>query len=116
VLVECKLLRNPEARREVIAQLFEYASLLSEWTYSELEARLKKARGLTGENPIFAALKAVHPELDEGAFVHSVNRSLERGDFPCAIAGDGIRRATRMAAAHLQRSGEHTSAPPRRYG
>jgi len=91
VLVECKLWRNPEARREVIAQLFEYASLLSEWTYSDLEARLKKARGLNGENPIFAAVKAVHPELNEGAFVDSVNRSLERGDFLCAIAGDGIR-------------------------
>lgn len=91
VLVECKLWRNPEARREVVAQLFEYASLLSEWTYSDLEARLKKARSLTGENPIFAAVKAVHPELNEGAFVDSVNRSLERGDFLCAIAGDGIR-------------------------
>ncbi|AXF01721.1 hypothetical protein [Paraburkholderia hospita] len=91
VLIECKLWRNPEARREVIAQLFEYASLLSEWTYSDLEARLKKARGLTGENPMFAAVKAAHPELDEGAFVDSVNRSLERGDFLCVIAGDGIR-------------------------
>jgi hypothetical protein len=91
VLVECKLWRNPEARREVIAQLFEYASLLSEWTYSDLEARLKTARGLTGENPIFAAVKALHPELVEGAFVDSVNRSLERGDFLCTIAGDGIR-------------------------
>jgi hypothetical protein len=91
VLVECKLWRNPEARREVVAQLFEYASLLSDWTYSDLEARLKKARGLTGENPIFAAVNAVHPDLNEGAFVDSVNRSLERGDFLCVIAGDGIR-------------------------
>ncbi|SAK91604.1 hypothetical protein AWB78_04939 [Caballeronia calidae] len=91
VLVECKLWRNPEARREVIAQLFEYASLLSEWTYSDLEARLKKARGLAGENPIFAAVKAAHPQLDESTFVDSVNQSLERGDFLCAIVGDGIR-------------------------
>ena len=91
VLVECKLWRNPEARREVVAQLFEYASLLSGWTYSDLEARLKKARGMTGENPIFASVKAAHPDMDEGTFVDSVNRSLERGDFLCAIAGDGIR-------------------------
>ncbi|KXU87119.1 hypothetical protein CR51_35890 [Caballeronia megalochromosomata] len=91
VLVECKLWRNPEARREVVAQLFEYASLLSEWTYSDLEARLKKARGLSGENPIFAAVKAAHPQLDETTFVDSVNQSLEHGDFLCAIAGDGIR-------------------------
>ena len=69
VLVECKLWRNPEARREVVAQLFEYATLLSEWTYSDLEARLKKARRLTGENPIFAAARTAHPELEEAAFV-----------------------------------------------
>jgi hypothetical protein len=91
VLVECKLWRNPEARREVVAQLFEYATLLSAWTYSDLEARLKKARGLSGENPIFAAAKSIHPGLEEGGFVDSVNRSLERGDFLCVIAGDGIR-------------------------
>jgi hypothetical protein len=91
VLVECKLWRNPEARREVVAQLFEYATLLSEWTYSDLETRLKKARRLTGENPIFAAVRTAHPELEEAAFVDAVNQSLARGDFLLAIAGDGIR-------------------------
>lgn len=91
VLVECKLWRNPEARREVVAQLFEYASLLAEWTYSDLEARLKQARGLSGENPIFVAAKARFPDLDEACFVDAVNRSLAQGDFLLAIAGDGIR-------------------------
>ncbi|MDW3682996.1 hypothetical protein RA280_14810 [Cupriavidus sp. CV2] len=91
VLVECKLWRNPEARREVIAQLFEYASLLSEWTYADLEARLKHGRGLSGVNPIFAMAKARHPELQEAAFVDAVSASLRRGDFLLAIAGDGIR-------------------------
>src|ERR1700682_1891805 len=94
VLVECKLWRNPEARREVVAQLFEYATLLSEWTYSDLEARLKKARRLTGENPIFAAARTAHPELEEAAFVDAVNQSLARGgnnyvrlDLPGPVAG-----------------------------
>jgi hypothetical protein len=91
VLIECKLWRNPEARREVVAQLFEYASLLSEWTYSDLEARLKQARGLAGENPIYKAVCATFPQCDEAAFVDAVNRSLSRGDFLLAIAGDGIR-------------------------
>lgn len=48
VLIECKLWRNAGARREVIAQLFEYASLTSVLTYSDLEAKFKQARGLTG--------------------------------------------------------------------
>jgi hypothetical protein len=91
VLIECKLWRNPGSRREVIAQLFEYASLMSELTYSDLEARLKQARGLTGENPIFKAISEVYPDIDEASFVDSVNESLRRGDFLLAIAGDGIR-------------------------
>jgi hypothetical protein len=91
VLIECKLWRNPGARREVIAQLFEYASLMSRLTYSDLEAKLKQARGLTGENPIFQAVSAVYPDIEEARFVDSVNRSLQSGDFLLAIAGDGIR-------------------------
>jgi hypothetical protein len=91
VLIECKLWRNPGARREVIAQLFEYASLMSGLTYSDLEAKLKQARGMTGENPLFKAVSAAHPDIEEASFVDSVNASLRSGDFLLAIAGDGIR-------------------------
>ncbi|MDR5750211.1 MULTISPECIES: hypothetical protein [unclassified Caballeronia] len=91
VLIECKLWRNPEARREVIAQLFEYASLLADWSYSDLEARLKQARGMSGENPIFRAVHAMYPDLSEARFVDSVSESLRTGNFLLAIAGDGIR-------------------------
>ncbi|WP_430226943.1 hypothetical protein [Paraburkholderia tropica] len=91
VLIECKLWRNPGSRREVVAQLFEYASLMSRLTYSDLEAKLKQTRGLTGENPIFKAASEVFPDLDEARFVDAINESLRRGDFLLAIAGDGIR-------------------------
>jgi hypothetical protein len=91
VLIECKLWRNPEARREVIAQLFEYASLLAEWSYSDLEAKLKQSRGLSGENPMFHAVRAMYPHLLEAPFVDAVSESLRPGNFLLAIAGDGIR-------------------------
>jgi hypothetical protein len=46
VLVETKLWRNPQARREVVAQAIDYAASLSKWTYSDLDeaarAHLKK--------------------------------------------------------------------------
>jgi hypothetical protein len=91
VLIECKLWRNPEARREVIAQLFEYASLFAGWSYSDLEARLKQSRGMTGENPIFGAVRAKYPDLSEARFVDAVSESMRTGNFLLAIAGDGIR-------------------------
>ena len=76
---------------EPIAQLFEYASLMSGLTYSDLEAKLKQARGLTGENPIFKAVSAKYPDIEEASFVDSVNESLRNRDFLLAIAGDGMR-------------------------
>jgi hypothetical protein len=42
-LVETKLWRNPEATREVVAQLLDYASRLNSWSYSELEEATRKA-------------------------------------------------------------------------
>ena len=37
VLVETKLWRNPEAKREVVAQLWDYARALSHFTYAKLD-------------------------------------------------------------------------------
>ena len=37
VVVEVKLARNPQSRREVIAQVFDYASALTDWTVDELD-------------------------------------------------------------------------------
>jgi hypothetical protein len=53
MLVECKLWRNQQARREVVAQILEYAALLRGWSYGDLTARLKQQRGWKGKNPIF---------------------------------------------------------------
>lgn len=43
VLVECKLWRNPEAWREVIGQIFDYAKDLASSDYEDLEAAIRKA-------------------------------------------------------------------------
>ena len=38
VVVEVKLGRNPQSKRDVIAQVFDYAAALSDWTVDELDA------------------------------------------------------------------------------
>jgi len=91
VLVECKLWRNPQARREVVGQILEYAALLRKWTYSDLEAQLKRLLGWEGENPLYRHVRSRRPETAETAFVDGVSRSLATGDFTLVIAGDGIR-------------------------
>src|SRR5690606_39199296 len=51
VLVECKLWRNPQARREVVAQLLEYAALLTRWTYADLTEQLRPFLSVESSNP-----------------------------------------------------------------
>ena len=41
VLVECKLWRNPEARREVVSQILDYAKELSRWSSSDVQREVE---------------------------------------------------------------------------
>lgn len=101
VLVECKLWRNPQARREVVAQILEYAALLRRWTFADLTAKLKAALGSPAQNPIFEAVRARVPAADEARLTDGVSRSLEQGAFDLLITGDGIRSDLAAIAAHL---------------
>jgi hypothetical protein len=60
ILVECKLWRSPEARREVVGQILDYAKELSRWSSSDVQRevshRLKQAPRFSR----FAAL-AINP-------------------------------------------------------
>jgi hypothetical protein len=91
VLVECKLWRNPQARREVIGQILEYASLLRGLTFSDLEAIVGPKLSGNTRNPIFAVAQSLKPTLLEKEFVDACHGYLSRGEFELIIAGDGIR-------------------------
>ena len=101
VLIECKLWRNPQARREVIAQLLEYASLFRRLSYSDLTATLKSRFGMTGQNPLYDLVAGLPDAATEEEFTDRVASSLARGDIELIIAGDGIREDTAAIAEHL---------------
>lgn len=105
VLVECKLWRNPQACREVIAQIWEYAALLRRWSYADLTAYLKAHRRYAGENPIYAKAAACGGCLQEAAFMEAVSRSLRNGDFDIIVAGDGMREDVQAIAGNLRGQG-----------
>lgn len=91
VLVECKLWKNPQARREVLAQAFEYGSLMQSLSYSDLAAKLKKHIKSGNEDPIAYTLRASGIEFDEALLIDRIATGLKIGDFHIIIAGDGIR-------------------------
>lgn len=102
VLVECKLWRNPEGRREVVGQILDYAKELSRWSSSDLQRevsiRLKQRDG----NPMLDLVRAAHPDVDEMEFNDALTLNLRRGRFLLLIVGDGIRAGVEAIAEYLQ--------------
>ncbi|WP_340587308.1 hypothetical protein [Erythrobacter alti] len=102
VLVECKLWRNPEGRREVVGQILDYAKELALWSSSDLQREV--ARRVDGDgNQILRLLKDAGHEIDEVAFNDALTLNLRRGRFLLLIVGDGIREGTEAIAGYLQR-------------
>ncbi len=89
-LVECKLWRNPESRRKVVAQVLDYARAISRWTYSDLQRQVAMATGLQGNVPFELARERM-PGLQEQRFVDQTASAMRQGRFLLLIAGDGIR-------------------------
>lgn len=105
VLIECKLWRNPQARREVVAQILEYAALLRRWSYADLTARLKSRLVWEGENPLYRHVAGQGVALGEAEFTDAVSRNLRNGDFHLVVIGDGIREDASAIAEHIADSG-----------
>lgn len=102
-LVECKLWKNPEARRTVVAQTLDYASAISKWSYSDLQRQVSQATKRQGNVP-FEQVRSKHPGVDEARFVDATARSLGAGRFLLLIVGDGIREDVESLAEYINRN------------
>ena len=100
VLGECKLVRNPEARREVVVQALDYARALHGWNFDVLEAAIREARA----EPNFSLWDLIKDktDLDEGQFIDTINRKLRFGRVLLLIIGDGIQENVEALTEYLQ--------------
>lgn len=106
-LAEFKLWRNPQARREVIGQILDYAKDLASWDYEDLQREVSRALKRPG-NVLWELVAEADPTVGEAAFVANVTRHLRRGEFLMLIVGDGIREGAANIVEFVQRhSGLH---------
>ena len=106
-LAEFKLWRNPQARREVIGQILDYAKELASWRYADLQREVSRALGKKG-NVLYELVRGPGPGTNEADFVDNVTRHLQRGEFLLLIVGDGIREDVEDIVSFVQRhSGLH---------
>ena len=103
-IVECKLWKNPQARREVVAQTLHYISALGAWTYADLQRQVAAALGRKGNNPFELVRKRSGSTLREQEFVDAVSRSLREGRFLILLAGDGIREGVQSLTELVNRN------------
>ncbi|MEG3614329.1 hypothetical protein [Isoptericola haloaureus] len=96
-LVEAKLWRNPEARREVVGQIVDYARTVATWSYGDLDAACRRSCGRSLWDLAHDA-----GADDERRFVDAVSANLRAGRLLLLVVGDGIREDVEAMAAYLQ--------------
>ncbi len=106
VLVETKLWRNSQMRREVVAQALDYVAALGSMSFEAFEGAV--ARGQMAPRTLHN-LVANHPEaLEEDEFVDAIALNLRRGRMLVIVLGDGIRAETELLGDLLQsHAGSH---------
>jgi len=102
-IVETKLARNPEVRREVIGQIVEYASYLTQWSYDQLEREAVRYFAKTGKT--VASLHEAIAELGEAVlredFASQVEENLRRGRIRLVVAIDELVESLRSTVNFL---------------
>lgn len=102
VVVETKLWRNPEARRDVVGQILRYAEGLSRLTFEDLQRAVGAARKEKAVK-LFDLVSAAAPGDSEYVFIDAVSRNLRLGRMLLIIAGDGVQEGVEQLAGFLQR-------------
>jgi hypothetical protein len=100
IIVECKLWRNPQARREVVGQILDYARELARYGYEDLQRVISSNVGRRG-NVLFELVRSAGSVMNEADFVDRVSRDLAAGRFLLIIAGDGITDGTQRLGEYL---------------
>jgi len=103
VLIECKLWKNPQARREVIGQILEYGALLQGQSYADVDAQVKSSLKDSGTSIWGIAKRKSDQTISENAFVDHFTNCLIEGSFDLVLAGDGIRSDVKSVVSFLER-------------
>ncbi len=100
-IIECKLYRNPEVRREVVGQILEYAASLYRMDYDDFCGKIVSGSSLELIGIMESMCIEKGLEFDAEEFESGVNANLETGEFNLAIVVDAIRDDLRTTISYL---------------
>jgi len=106
-VVETKLWRNPEAHREVVGQIIDYAKEISQWSYDELDAQVRayNQKYTTSNIGLLDTFRTKEnepiDEADKPDIMDAITRNLKNSKFLLLIVGDRIRKNVETMADFL---------------
>ncbi len=103
-IIEVKLARNPQARRDVVSQVISYAAFLHGADVEGLErGPLRKALADEGYGSILEAVQAQDQEgaVDADSFVASMQEYLDQGNFRLVLVLDEVSAELARVVAYL---------------
>lgn len=106
-MVETKLWDNPEARRQVVAQIIDYATEIARWSFDDFNQAVRNSlstSGLLKSSDSLQIMKKNEGDFDEANFIDAVTRNLARGYFMLLIVGNGIREGVEEISKYLQQA------------
>ncbi|QYG93436.1 hypothetical protein HC251_14060 [Iamia sp. SCSIO 61187] len=86
VIIETKLWRNPQARRDVVGQVIDYAAALCQLSFDELDHAVRLVNGDCGIADLLGG-----DDLERQQLIDGISRGLRSGDLVLLVVGDGIR-------------------------
>jgi hypothetical protein len=102
VIVEVKLWKNPQARREMVAQVLDYVAALMTMDYEALEQAVVRGQPSQVTGTLWELFRN-HPDaVSEAAFIDAVSSNLARGRILALAVGDGVRSEARALTSLLQ--------------
>jgi len=110
VIVETKLWRNPQARREVLSQTLDYVKdiVQKDFDWFEQQWSVHCSRQNREASELLSELNRLsEEEINPSFVVDGVNRALARGDVIAMIVGDGIETRLQELVSHLCRDSSH---------
>jgi len=117
-VVETKLRKNPESRREVVGQILEYAAHMSRWSSSDVEQQAERffASGKSSDEYTNLSLeKALQRFLESDGlsvvsyddFLRSVQANIDQGHFRLIVAIDEVPESLLRTVEFVNRFSEH---------
>lgn len=102
-LVETKLWRNPEARREVVGQIIDYAKEFTKWTLSDLQEALRRSRARAASDDLYAHVQPHGADISQQEFHDTLANNLRRARVLLLLVGDGIRENVQDISDYLEK-------------